>query len=238
MLEITGLHAGYGRAEVLHGISLVVQPFEVVALVGSNGAGKSTTLNTVAGTVRISAGSVLFDGVDLARIGVDRRAHLGIGQVPEGRRLFRTLPVEDNLILGAFHLRRKRAVVSETLAEVYDRFPLLRERRRAHAGTLSGGEAQMLAIGRALMGCPRLLILDEPSLGLAPRIVAHVFTVLQDLARTGVGVLLAEQNALFALDYADRGLVLERGRVSLEAVAKELREHPEFVSTYLGGVEG
>ena len=237
MLELVDVRAGYGRAEVLHGVSFRVRESEVVALVGSNGAGKSTTLGAVAGVVDVAAGSVLYDGRDLRRVRADSRAAIGIGQVPEGRRLFRTLPVEDNLILGAFHLRRNRKAVRQTLGEVYDRFPILHERRRAHARTLSGGEAQLLAVGRALMGRPRLLLLDEPSLGLAPRMVNSVFSALRDLAAQGVAVLLAEQNAMFALAFANRGMVLERGRIAMEADAHELREHPEFVSTYLGGVE-
>lgn len=237
MLELLEVRAGYGRAEVLHGVSFQVREAEVLALVGSNGAGKSTTLGAVAGIVDVGGGSVLYDGRDLRRVRADGRAAIGIGQVPEGRRLFRTLPVEDNLILGAFHLRRNRKAVRQTLAEVYDRFPILHERRRAHARTLSGGEAQLLAVGRALMGRPRLLLLDEPSLGLAPRMVNNVFSALRDLAAQGVAVLLAEQNAMFALAFANRGMVLERGRIAMEADAQELREHPDFVATYLGGVE-
>lgn len=237
MLELVDVRAGYGRAEVLHGVSFRVQEAEVVALVGSNGAGKSTTLGAVAGVVKIDSGSILYDGTDLRGVRSDGRAGIGVGQVPEGRRLFGTLPVEDNLILGAFHLRRNRKAVRQTLSEVYERFPILNERRRAHASTLSGGEAQLLAVGRALMGRPRLLLLDEPSLGLAPRMVSNVFTALRDLAAQGVAVLLAEQNAMFALSFANRGMVLERGRISMAADARELSEHPEFVSTYLGGVD-
>ena len=237
MLELRDVHAGYGSVKVLHGVSLQVDAASVVSLVGSNGAGKSTTLGTIAGTVRPNSGSVMFEGIELSGRRPDERAALGIGQVPEGRRLFRTMSVEDNLLLGAFHLRRRRALIRTTLEEVYERFPALRDRRTADAGTLSGGEAQLLAVGRALMGRPKLIILDEPSLGLAPRMVSRVFSTLRQLASQGVGVLLAEQNAKFALAYSQQGYVLERGRVSMHAEARALVSHPEFVSSYLGGVE-
>ncbi|UGS38223.1 ABC transporter ATP-binding protein [Capillimicrobium parvum] len=236
MLELEDVHAGYGGAEVLHGVSLRVDEGEIVTLVGSNGAGKTTTLGVIGGGVRVRAGCVRFAGVDLRRRRPEHRAGLGIGQVPEGRRLFPTLPVRDNLLLGAFAHRKKTKETRALLEEVLELFPILRERERADAGTLSGGEAQQLAIGRALMSRPRLILLDEPSLGLAPRMVQRVFDALSALSARGVAVLVAEQNAMQALSTAERGYVLERGRVTMHDAARVLREEPQIVATYLGGV--
>jgi branched-chain amino acid transport system ATP-binding protein len=236
MLELTDVRAGYGSVEVLHGVSLAVGAGEVVTLVGSNGAGKTTTLGVAAGNVRVRAGGVVFDGVDLRRKRADQRARLGIGQVPEGRRLFPTMSVRDNLTLGSFPLRLKRRQRDEQMQEVFELFPILEERQAAAAGTLSGGEAQLLAIGRALMSRPKLILLDEPSLGLAPRMVARVFNALRELSTRGVSILLAEQNAMQALALAQEGYVLERGRVVMRDEATRIREHPDIVKTYLGGV--
>jgi branched-chain amino acid transport system ATP-binding protein len=236
MLELTDVHAGYGNAEVLHGITLRVGEGDVVSLVGSNGAGKTTTLGVAAGTVRVASGAVTFDGTDLRRKRPEERAKLGIGHVPEGRRLFPTLSVRDNLVLGTFALRRRKSTREAQLREIYELFPILEERASAAAGTLSGGEAQLLAIGRALMGRPRLILLDEPSLGLAPRMVARVFAALRALNERGVSVLLAEQNAVQALSFAQEGYVLERGSVAMQGAAAELREQPEILTSYLGGV--
>jgi branched-chain amino acid transport system ATP-binding protein len=236
MLEIEDVHAGYGSTHVLHGVSLQVAEGEIVTLVGSNGAGKTTTLGVIGGGVRVRTGSVRFDGVDLRRRRPEQRAGLGIGQVPEGRRLFPTLSVRDNLLLGAFAHRSKTRETRALLEEVLELFPILRERERADAGTLSGGEAQQLAIGRALMSRPRLILLDEPSLGLAPRMVHRVFDTLSALSARGVAVLVAEQNAMQALATAGRGYVLERGRVSMHDDARALREDPRVLATYLGGV--
>ncbi len=236
MLELHDVRAGYGATEVLHGVSLRVGAGEIVTLVGSNGAGKTTALGVVGGRVVVRAGEVRFDGVDLRRKRPDQRAALGIGQVPEGRRLFNSLTVRDNLVLGAFAHRRRRAETKARLAEVFGLFPILEERADADARTLSGGEAQQLAIGRALMSSPRLILLDEPSLGLAPRMVERVFSTLRQLQERGVAVLVAEQNAMQALAVAQEGYVLERGRVSMHDAAASLRDNPDIVSTYLGGV--
>jgi len=236
VLELRDVTAGYGPTEVLHGISLTVGPGEIVTLVGSNGAGKTTTLGVVGGRVQVRAGDVRFDGVDLRRKRPDQRAALGIGQVPEGRRLFNSLSVRDNLVLGGFAHRRRRAEAKAKLAEVFELFPILEERAGAEARTLSGGEAQQLAIGRALMASPRLILLDEPSLGLAPRMVGRVFDTLRRLQERGVAVLVAEQNAMQALAVAQEGYVLVRGRVTMRDAAANLRDNPEIVSTYLGGV--
>jgi branched-chain amino acid transport system ATP-binding protein len=238
LLELREVEAGYGAATVLHQLSLSVEAGSVTTLVGSNGAGKTTTLGVIAGTVSARAGSVLFDGVDLRKKAPHRRAELGIAHVPEGRRLFPSLSVVDNLLLGGFVKRRRRDEVRTTLDEVFERFPPLAARRKARAGTLSGGEAQLLAIGRALMSRPRLILLDEPSLGLAPRMISRVFASLATLREAGVAVLLAEQNASQALALADAGCVLERGRVILSDSAAALRGRPEVAASYLGGPTG
>lgn len=236
MLEVRDVDAGYGAAQVLDGVSLEVGPGRVATLVGSNGAGKTTTLGIVAGTVRVRRGMVLFEGKDLRRKAAHERAALGIAHVPEGRRLFPSLSVVDNLLLGGFPRRRHRRDLRAALDEVFDLFPPLAARKTASAGTLSGGEAQLLAIGRALMSRPRLILLDEPSLGLAPLMVARVFDSLRTLRERGVAVLLAEQNAAQALSLADDGYVLERGRVVLHDEAAKLRDRPEIAASYLGGL--
>jgi len=236
MLELRDVVAGYGPTEVLHGVSLEVEAGQIVTLVGSNGAGKTTALGVIGGRVDVHGGAVTFDGVDLRRRRPDQRAALGIGQVPEGRRLFGSLSVRDNLVLGAFAHRRRRAETKARLAEVLELFPILSERADAEARTLSGGEAQQLAIGRALMSRPRLILLDEPSLGLAPRMVERVFGTLRRLQADGVAVLVAEQNAMQALSVAQHGYVLERGRVTMSDDAANLRTNPDIVATYLGGV--
>jgi branched-chain amino acid transport system ATP-binding protein len=235
MLELDDVHAGYGPTEILHGITLRVEPGTVVTLVGSNGAGKTTTLGVIAGSVRLRSGSVRFEGRDLRKKRTDQRASLGIAHVPEGRRLFPSLSVCDNLMLGGFSQRRRRVDMKQTLAEVYELFPPLERRKNASAGTLSGGEAQLLAVGRALMARPKLILLDEPSLGLAPRMIARVFAALRELSERGVAVLLAEQNAMQALSLASEGCVLERGRLVLTDTAFALRARPDVISRYLGG---
>jgi branched-chain amino acid transport system ATP-binding protein len=232
MLEIAGLATRYGRIEALRGIDLAVGAGELVALVGANGAGKSTLLHTIAGLQPASAGRIAFAGADITRLPAEARVRAGIVQVPEGRQVFSSLAVEDNLRLGAF--TRRRAEAEESLAAVYERFPVLRERRHSPAGALSGGQQQMLAIGRALMARPRLLLLDEPSMGLAPLLVDEIFEAVLSLRADGTTVLLVEQNASAALSIADRGYVLETGRIILAGEGRALLRDARVKSAYLG----
>jgi branched-chain amino acid transport system ATP-binding protein len=233
MLTLKSVQAGYGRLPVLKGISLHVRPGEVVTLIGGNGAGKTTTLRAVSGLLPPRKGTIEFAGRDLARKSAERIVTLGLALVPEGRRVFRTLSVTANLELGAFHRRDKREVRRD-LEEIRRRFPILKERGHQAAGTLSGGEQQILVIGRALMARPRLLMLDEPSMGLAPRMVTQVYDILAELKAGGTTILLVEQNARAALKVADRGYVLETGRIILDGTASDLREDPEVQRAYLG----
>ena len=232
MLRIENLRAGYGDLEILHGIDLEVREGEVVALIGANGAGKTTTLKSISGVVRATSGTVTFDDQAIHTWQPRQIVSEGLIQVPEGRKLFPDLTVRENLLLGAY--RRGRSEAEETFDEVFDLFPLLRERAGQTAGTLSGGEQQMLAIGRALMAKPRLLMLDEPSLGLAPMLVADIFEVVRDLRRRGLTVMLVEQNAVHALQLSDRGYVLENGNVVLEGTGEELLGDDRVRSAYLG----
>ncbi len=232
LLAVEGLEAHYGRIRALAGVDLQVEEGELVAIVGANGAGKTTLLRTLSGVHPASAGRVLLEGRDITRIPGHRRVALGIAQVPEGRQVFAPMSVEDNLLLGGYV--RTAAERAETLAEVYALFPRLRERRDQPAGTLSGGEQQMLAIGRALMARPRLLLLDEPSMGLAPRIVEQIFETIEELRRRGTTILLVEQNAYAALSVADRGYVLESGRVTLADRAAALLADERVKAAYLG----
>jgi branched-chain amino acid transport system ATP-binding protein len=229
LLEVRALSSHYGRIQALHGVDLVIRENERVALVGANGAGKTTLLRTISGVQPATGGSVRFAGRDITRVPPDRRVRLGIGQVPEGRQMFAPMAVEDNLLLGGYTRSRSERV--EDLAQVYERFPVLEERRRQPAGTLSGGEQQMLAIGRALMARPRLLLLDEPSMGLAPRIVEQIFAVIRELRGT---ILLVEQNAHAALGVADRGYVVESGRIVLEGSSRALLDDDQVKAAYLG----
>jgi branched-chain amino acid transport system ATP-binding protein len=231
MLEVAGLASSYGRIPVLHGIDLAVRKGELVALVGANGAGKTTLLRALSG-VQPCSGRIQFDGEDLAPKAAEDRVARGIVQCPEGRRVFGPLSVEDNLRLGAY--RRGRAGAARSLEGVYARFPDLAERRRQPAGTLSGGQQQMLAIGRALMAQPRLLLLDEPSMGLAPRLVAAIFACVRGLRDGDTAILLVEQNAAAALAIADRGYVLETGRVALAGSGAEVLADPGVRAAYLG----
>jgi branched-chain amino acid transport system ATP-binding protein len=233
MLTLKSVQAGYGRLPVLKGISLHVRPGEVVTLIGGNGAGKTTTLRTICGLLPPRKGAIEFAGRDLTRMAPERIVTLGLALVPEGRRVFRTLSVTANLELGAFHRRDQRGVRRD-LEEIRERFPILKERAHQAAGTLSGGEQQILAIGRALMARPRLLMLDEPSMGLAPRMVTQVYDILVELKAQGTTLLLVEQNARAALKVADRGYVLETGRIILDDTAGNLREDPEVQRAYLG----
>jgi branched-chain amino acid transport system ATP-binding protein len=233
MLTLKSLQAGYGRVPVLKGVSLHVRAGEVVTLIGGNGAGKTTTLRAISGLLPPRKGTVEFDGQDLTRMPAERIVTLGLALVPEGRRVFASLSVTANLELGAYH-RRDKGEVRRDLEAMRQRFPILRERSHQAAGTLSGGEQQILAIGRALMARPRLLMLDEPSMGLAPRMVTQVYEILAELKAGGTTILLVEQNARAALKVADRGYVLETGRIILDGTAAELREDPEVQRAYLG----
>jgi len=234
LLRIRNLHAGYGRAEVLHGIDLEAGQGSVVTVIGPNGAGKSTLLNALMGVLP-SKGVIEFRGQPVDGLSLEERVMLGVALVPEKRELFGTMPVEDNLVLGGFRqVRLGNRQWRERIDEVYTIFPRLKERRTQLAGTLSGGERQMLAVGRALMSRPSLLMLDEPSLGLAPLVVQEIFRTVSALRQTGVTILLVEQNARAALEVADHGYVLEMGSVSVEGEARQLASDPRVIDTYLG----
>jgi branched-chain amino acid transport system ATP-binding protein len=238
VLAVSGLSVRYGKVEALHGISIEVRPGQIVSVIGPNGAGKSTLLNAVMGALPTTGhadGSVRYRGLEVGAMPVEKRVARGMCLVPEKRELFATMSVEDNLVLGAY--RRKRAGERDFLDQldpVYERFPRMKERRKQAAGTLSGGERQMLALGRALMGKPDLLMLDEPSLGLAPLIVKEIFHIISALRGTGVATLLIEQNARAALQVSDYGYVLETGELALEGPANELARNPRVIETYLG----
>ena len=234
LLRVQNLRAGYGRAEVLHGINLHADKGSVITVIGPNGAGKSTLLNTLMGVLP-GRGTIEFNGQDVSVLTLEDRVMLGISLVPERRELFGTMSVEDNLVLGAFRqVRQKNKLWREQIHVVYDLFPRLLERRSQMAGTLSGGERQMLAVGRALMARPALLMLDEPSLGLAPLVVKEIFRTIDGLRNTGVTTLLVEQNARAALETADDGYVLEMGEIALHGPAKELATDSRVIDTYLG----
>jgi branched-chain amino acid transport system ATP-binding protein len=234
LLQVNGLHAGYGRAEVLFGVNLKLDAGQVVTVIGPNGAGKSTMLNALMGVLPCS-GQLMFDGEDIGTLTLEDRVMAGLALVPERRELFGTMPVEDNLLLGGWRARKLRIEGREKeLDRVYELFPRLKERRAQLAGTLSGGERQMLAVARALMSRPKLLMLDEPSLGLAPLVVREVFRIIDALRASGVSILLVEQNARAALEVAGYGYVLETGEVRLEGPASELAHDPRVIDTYLG----
>lgn len=234
LLEVRGLRARYGPVEVLHGVDIRVEAGELVSIVGANGCGKTTLLHTISGIRRASAGEILLDGKSIGRLAPHRIVAAGICQVPEGRQIFAPLSVADNLRLGSWSQRHSPAWVAERLAFIYGLFPILEERHNQSAGTLSGGQQQMLAIGRALLGRPRLLLLDEPSMGLAPLLVEEIFRVVRELNRQGVTILLVEQNARAALGVAHRGYVLETGRVAMTADAQTLRNDEAVKRAYLG----
>ncbi|WP_434096131.1 ABC transporter ATP-binding protein [Streptosporangium roseum] len=235
MLEIHGLDVHYGGVHALRGLSLTIAPGEIVALLGNNGAGKTTTLSAVSGLVRSTAGKVVFDGRDITRDRAHKIAERGLVHVPEGRRVFSTLTVHENLQLGGY-LVRDQAEIRKRIERVYELLPRLAERRAQQGGTLSGGEQQMLAIGRALVTGPRLLLLDEPSMGLAPLVVASVMELIAGINAEGTSVLLVEQNATAALKIAHRGYVIENGECVLDGPAADLREDARVVEAYLGGV--
>ncbi len=234
LLQVVDLKVKYGNIEALHGINLEVKEGEIVTILGANGAGKSTTLMTISGLLRPFHGAVYFDKIALHKKPAHEIVKLGISQVPEGRRVFDTLTVQENLNLGAFTCKDK-ARVQKTLEWIYELFPILAERRSQLAGTLSGGEQQMLAIARALMSQPKILLLDEPSLGLAPLLVKTIFQALKEINRQGVTILLVEQNARAALKLAHRGYVMEVGHIVLADSAENLLANPEVRRAYLGG---
>ena len=232
LLQAEDLNVYYGSIHAIHGVSFSVNQGEIVTLIGANGAGKSTTLNTVSGLLRSKTGSLTFKGENIGAVAPHNIVRRGIVHVPEGRRIFAHLTVEENLEMGAY--TRPGRELEDSIADVYDRFPRLKERRRQVAGTLSGGEQQMLAIGRALVCKPSLLMLDEPSMGLAPILVEQVFSIIQEIHESGVTILLVEQNARMALSIADRGYVLETGRVVLTGEGKSLMENDSVRKAYLG----
>ncbi|WP_232221364.1 ABC transporter ATP-binding protein [Burkholderia sp. WSM2232] len=238
ILDVNGLFVRYGKVEALHGAAIKVRPGQIVSVIGPNGAGKSTLLNAIMGALPPTGhakGAVIYQGEDVSAVPVEKRVARGMCLVPEKRELFASMTVEDNLVLGAY--RRKRAGERNFLDQiepVFELFPRLKERRKQAAGTLSGGERQMLAVGRALMGKPDLLMLDEPSLGLAPLIVKEIFHIISALRQTGVATLLIEQNARAALQISDYGYVLETGELALEGPATDLANNPRVIETYLG----
>ncbi len=233
-LRISGVHAYYGSIQALRGVDLVVQKGEVVTLIGANGAGKSTLLMTIFGKPQAASGSIVFDGADITRMQTHRLVHMGLAQCPEGRRIFPRMTVLENLQMGAIPADPKH--YDDDLAQVFELFPVLGRRQKQRGGTLSGGEQQMLAIGRALMSRPRLLLLDEPSLGLAPLIVQQIFRVLKELNETqGMTIFLVEQNAYHALRLAHRGYIMVNGEITLEGGGNELLSRPEVRAAYLEG---
>lgn len=234
MLKITDLVVSYGAIEALHGISLEVREGEIVAIIGSNGAGKSTLLNTISGLLRPKSGTILNDDIPLHKTAPNKIVAMGICQVPEGRRIFSSLSVRDNLEMGAI-LPENWKTFDRNLERVHNLFPRLQERENQAGGTLSGGEQQMLAIGRALMANPKLLLLDEPSLGLAPVIIEEVYKVIREIQKSGTSILLVEQNAFQALKVADRGYVIETGTITIEDTASRLLTNNEVKKAYLGG---
>ena len=233
ILKVNGLHVYYGSIHAVKGVSFEVNEGEIVTLIGANGAGKSTVLNTVSGLLHPKAGSVVFEGKDLKGVPAHKIVEHGLAQVPEGRHVFLQMTVEENLQMGAY--TQPGSAVASGVAGVYERFPRLKERRRQIAGTLSGGEQQMLAMGRALMSKPKLLMLDEPSMGLAPLLVEQIFEIIKSLHQAGSTILLVEQNAQMALQIADRAYVLETGSITLSGTGTELASSDAVKKAYLGG---
>ncbi|NLA78638.1 MAG: ABC transporter ATP-binding protein [Erysipelothrix sp.] len=233
MLKIDQLYVSYGYIEAIKGISLHVNPGEIVTLIGANGAGKSTLLKSISNLMPIKSGTIMFEDEDISNVNPTKVVALGVTHVPEGRRVFKDMNVEENLLLGAF-LRKDNEIYSD-LEDVYERFPILYQRRQQHSANLSGGEQQMLAIGRALMARPKMLLLDEPSMGLAPMLVREIFEIIKQINHEGTTVLLVEQNAKMALSIAHRGYVIETGKVMLSGTSTELSKSEEVVKLYLGG---
>lgn len=234
MLEINELNVHYGVIHAIKDVSLKVNDGEIVTLIGANGAGKTTTMRTISGLQKQTSGEILLEGQSIDRIAAPKRVSLGLSQVPEGRRIFPEMTVLENLEMGAF-LRKDKAEIKKDMESVYERFPILGNRKKQMAGTLSGGEQQMLAMGRALMSRPKLLLLDEPSMGLAPLLVREIFNIIKDINQSGTTVLLVEQNASMSLSIADRGYVLENGSIVLSGTGKELMSSKEVQKAYLGG---
>lgn len=233
MLEVKDIHVYYGMIQALKGVSFEVNQGEVIALIGANGAGKTTTLHTLTGLLPAKHGSIIFEGKDITKIPAHKIVEMGIAHVPEGRRVFSQLSVYENLIMGAY-TRKDKNEIAESLAYVYKRFPRLEERKNQRAGTLSGGEQQMLAMGRALMSKPRIIVMDEPSMGLSPIFVNEIFDIIKVVSEGGTTVLLVEQNAKKALSIADRGYVLETGKIILEGKADDLLHNEAVQKAYLG----
>ena len=233
MLTLKDLHVHYGAIQALKGVSLEVADGELVSLIGANGAGKTTTLHTISGLLQASSGEVLLDGVNLQKLPSHKIIENGIAQVPEGRHVFAQMTVLENLYMGAYIMRDK-AKIQENLEWVFSHFPRLKERSRQLAGTLSGGEQQMLATGRALMTNPKILLMDEPSMGLSPLLVSEIFSIIEELHKDGITILLVEQNAKMALSVADRAYVLENGKISMSGDAKELLNDSRVKKAYLG----
>ena len=233
LLEINNLEVHYGVIHALKGISFEVNEGEIIALIGANGAGKTTTLHTISGILQASSGNIIYDGKDITKVQAHKIVNLGISQVPEGRRVFAQLSVLENLKLGAF-IRKDKDGIEEDLRNIYERFPRLEERRNQLAGTLSGGEQQMLAMGRALMSRPRIILMDEPSMGLSPIYVSEIFDIIKSINKDGATVLLVEQNAKKALSIADRAYVLETGKIALSGDAKNLMNNDTVKKAYLG----
>ncbi len=233
-LEINDLHVFYGKIEAIKGISVVVNQGEIVTLIGANGAGKTTTLKTISGLRKVSGGSIVFDGQDISNLSAHERVEIGISQVPEGRGIFPGMTVAENLEIGKYFRKNRAAEMAEDLERVYTLFPRLKERLTQAGGTLSGGEQQMLAIGRALMARPKVLLLDEPSMGLAPMMIQNIFNIITEINNSGTTILLVEQNAQQALQRAHRAYVLETGSVVKEAKASDLLNDPAVRAAYLG----
>jgi len=234
VLQVKEIDVYYGAIHALKKLSLEVEQGSIVTLIGANGAGKTTTLKSISGLLRPKTGSIVFKGTDINKVAPEKIVGLGISQVPEGRRVFSTMTVMENLEMGAY-LRRDKKGMADDMENVFTRFPRLKERRKQLAGTLSGGEQQMLAIGRALMARPQLMLMDEPSMGLAPLLVKEIFSIVKDINERGTTILLVEQNANMALSIADKAYVIETGEIVLQGNAQELMNSPEVKKAYLGG---
>ncbi len=234
MLRVSNLVSGYGKLQVLKEVSLHIEPGEIVTIIGANGAGKTTLLNTISGLVKTTSGEVVFNDMNIRSLPTEKIVEQGCTLVPEGRQIFSTLTVKENLMIGSYSRKSTRQSLSDSLEEIYALFPILKERENQLGGTLSGGEQQMLAIGRAIMAKPKLVMLDEPSMGLAPLIINNIFKIIKELKNRGNTILLVEQNAKAALSIADRGYVIETGQITLEDTAEKLLDNDEVQKAYLG----